>query len=150
MGARHPSLPHLHKPACPLFSTNDLKEETKMQKFTRHLVLFIALTSFYGCATAQVPNPDLEVVPGRTALRNVYWDYFVILQKVGPRFCCRGQYQGVHRCTKVCNVLVLRIIRVVIPPENSGWIPTYGQRNGSKILTFLGYGNFSFVEENGY
>ena len=30
-------------------------------------------------------------------------------------------YQGVHRYTKVCNLHVLQTIRVVIPPESSGW-----------------------------
>ena len=30
--------------------------------------------------------------------------------------------QGVHCCTKVCNLLVLRTYRVVIQPDGSGWI----------------------------
>ena len=30
-------------------------------------------------------------------------------------------YQGVHCCTKVCNLHVLPTVRVVIQPESSGW-----------------------------
>ena len=31
-------------------------------------------------------------------------------------------YQGVHCCTKVCNLHVLQTERVVIQPESSGWV----------------------------
>ena len=34
-------------------------------------------------------------------------------------------YQGVHCCTKVCNLHVLRTVRVVIQPESSGWCQTF-------------------------
>ena len=30
-------------------------------------------------------------------------------------------YQGIYCCTKVCNLHVLRTIRIVIQPESSGW-----------------------------
>ena len=35
-------------------------------------------------------------------------------------------YQGVHFCTKVCN-LQLRTVRVVIQPESSGWLSLYSE-----------------------
>ena len=35
-------------------------------------------------------------------------------------YSCILIYQGVHCCTKICNLHVLRTVRVVIQPESSG------------------------------
>ena len=49
---------------------------------------------------------------------NVWGDF----KCTGSQIDCILIYQGVHCCTNVCNLHVLRTVRVVIQPESSGWI----------------------------
>ena len=43
-------------------------------------------------------------------------------------------YQGVYCCTKVCNLRVLRTIRVVIQPESSGWWGCRRQNSNTRCI----------------
>ena len=62
------------------------------------------------CLEQSVSNYDSEILQ--------YAKYNIFVLNVCPTILI---YQGVHRCTKVCNLD--RTVRVVIQPESSGWCP---------------------------